>query len=191
MNDHAFFRVAGCRIDIPAFRRRGDEHGPRDRTGLAQRLPCPAYRVRIAGGLHPEQRIDIELLIGWSVLELHLLEVDLELFGDQHRDRSVCALAHFDVRHGQNDLSITVMLTKALGAKVCSAPASAVATGSWRLSSRPPPAAAPAWRKLRLERRSALAFHHDRMRDAQGDRRSFSPPSQPAAACLIAWRMRI
>jgi hypothetical protein len=40
------------------------------------------------------------------VLQPHLLEVHLELFGDQHRDRGVGALAHLDIGHGQDDLAV-------------------------------------------------------------------------------------
>ena len=36
----------------------------------------------------------------------HLLQVDLQLLGDQHRDGGVGALAHLDVGHGQDDLPI-------------------------------------------------------------------------------------
>ena len=40
------------------------------------------------------------------MLEPHLLQVDLELFGDQHRDGGVGALAHLDIGHGQDDLPV-------------------------------------------------------------------------------------
>jgi hypothetical protein len=40
------------------------------------------------------------------MLEPHLFQVHLQLLGDQHRDRSVGALAHLDIRHGQDDLPI-------------------------------------------------------------------------------------
>ena len=56
VNHLTALRAAGRRIDIPALRRRRHEHGPRGRTGLAQRLPCPADRVRVAGRLHAQQR---------------------------------------------------------------------------------------------------------------------------------------
>ncbi len=36
----------------------------------------------------------------------HLLEVDLQLLGDQHRNRRIGALAHLDIGHGQDDLPI-------------------------------------------------------------------------------------
>jgi hypothetical protein len=40
------------------------------------------------------------------VLEVNLFEVNLQLFGDQHRDRRIGALTHFDVRHGQDDPAV-------------------------------------------------------------------------------------
>src|SRR5207253_2030253 len=43
------------------------------------------------------------LLIRWRVLETHLGQLHLELLGDQHRDRRVSALAHFDIWHRQHD----------------------------------------------------------------------------------------
>jgi hypothetical protein len=41
------------------------------------------------------------------MLELYLLKIDLQLFGDQHRDRCICALTHFDVRHDKSDPTVT------------------------------------------------------------------------------------
>jgi hypothetical protein len=93
-------RLTGCRIDIPAFRRRGHKHGPRDGTGLAQRQPCTADCVGVAGRLHAQQGVDVVLFIGRRVFEPHLIQSDLQFFGHQHRDRGVGALAHFDIRHG-------------------------------------------------------------------------------------------
>ena len=82
VTDFTALRVAGRRIDIPALCRRRYQHSFRDRTGLAQRLPRPAYRVRVAGCLHSQQRIGVELFIWRRMLDLHLLEIDLKLFGD-------------------------------------------------------------------------------------------------------------
>jgi hypothetical protein len=36
----------------------------------------------------------------------HLFQVDLQLFGDQHRDGRIGALAHLDIGHGQDNLPI-------------------------------------------------------------------------------------
>jgi hypothetical protein len=58
-------RAAGRRIDIPTPCRRRHEHGPRDRTGLAQGLPRRAYRVRVASCLHSaDQGVAVQLSLG-------------------------------------------------------------------------------------------------------------------------------
>ena len=106
MQHLAALRAAGRRIDIPALGRSRHQHRSRGRTGLAQRLPRPADRVRVAGGLHPQQRVGVELLVGRRVLQPHLLEIDLQFFRDQHRDGRVGALAHFDIGHGQRNLPV-------------------------------------------------------------------------------------
>jgi muramoyltetrapeptide carboxypeptidase LdcA involved in peptidoglycan recycling len=40
------------------------------------------------------------------MLQLHLLQVHLQLLGDQHRDGGIGALAHLDIGHGQHNLPI-------------------------------------------------------------------------------------
>ena len=40
------------------------------------------------------------------MLQLHLRQVHLQLFGDQHRDGGIGALAHLDIGHGQDNPSI-------------------------------------------------------------------------------------
>jgi hypothetical protein len=37
------------------------------------------------------------------MLQLHLFQVYFQLFGDQHRDGGVGALAHLHIRHGQDN----------------------------------------------------------------------------------------
>ena len=111
----AALRAAGRRIDIPALCRRRDQHGSRGRAGLAQRLPRPAYRVRVAGCLHAQQGIGVELFVGRSMLQPHLFQVHLQLFGDQHRDGGIGALAHLDIGHGQDDLSVAADADEGVG----------------------------------------------------------------------------
>ena len=52
--------------------------------------------------------LGVKLFVGRSVFRPHLLQVDLQLLGDQHGDGCVSALPHLDVRHRQEHLSITV-----------------------------------------------------------------------------------
>ncbi len=105
--DHlAVLRAAGFCIDAPAIGGGRDQHGPRGSTSLAQRLPCAAHRIGIAGRLHAQQGIDVELFVRRRVLEPHLLEIHFELFGDQHRDRGIGALPHLHIGHRQHHLPI-------------------------------------------------------------------------------------
>ena len=52
------------------------------------------------------------------MLEPHLFQVDLELFGDQHRDGGVVALAHLDIGHGQDDLPVAIDADEGVGREV-------------------------------------------------------------------------
>jgi hypothetical protein len=49
------------------------------------------------------------------MLQLHLRQVHLELFGDQHRDGCIGALAHLDIGHGQDTLPIAFDADKGIG----------------------------------------------------------------------------
>ena len=74
-------------------------------AGLAQRRPERADRIGVAGHLDPEDRIAVELVVRRRVLDRDLGPVRVELFGEDHRDRGVDALAHLDLRHDQRDLA--------------------------------------------------------------------------------------
>jgi hypothetical protein len=45
----------------------------------------------------------------------HLFQVHFQLFGDQHRDRGIGALAHLDIGHGQDDLPIACDADEGVG----------------------------------------------------------------------------
>ena len=45
----------------------------------------------------------------------HLVQVHLQLFGDQHRDGGIGALAHFDIGHGQDNLPIAFDADEGVG----------------------------------------------------------------------------
>ncbi len=45
----------------------------------------------------------------------HLLQIHLQLFGDQHGDGRVGALAHLDIGHGQDDLPIASDADEGIG----------------------------------------------------------------------------
>ena len=100
------FGAARRRIDVPPLCRGRNQHRSRGCTGFAQRLPRASNGIRIARCLHAQKRIGIELLIRRRVLEPHLLKLDFQLFGDQHRDGRIGPLAHFHISHGQDDLPV-------------------------------------------------------------------------------------
>jgi len=45
----------------------------------------------------------------------HLLQVHLQLFGDQHRDGGIGALAHLDIGHGEDDLPVASDADEGIG----------------------------------------------------------------------------
>ena len=105
----AAIRTAGLRIDIPAFCRRRHEHCSCGRACPPHRLPRRGDRSGAACRLHSaDQGVSVELFVGRSVLQPHLIETDLQFFGDQHRNCGVVALAHLDIGHGEDDLTIAV-----------------------------------------------------------------------------------
>jgi hypothetical protein len=49
------------------------------------------------------------------MLQPHLFQVYPQLFGDQHRDGRIGALAHLDIGHGQDNLPIALDADKGVG----------------------------------------------------------------------------
>jgi hypothetical protein len=49
------------------------------------------------------------------MLQMHVFQVHLQLFGDQHRDRGVGALAHLDIGHGQDNVSVALDADEGVG----------------------------------------------------------------------------
>ncbi len=85
MHDNSHLRLACGRIDVPALRGRRHEHDACRRAGLAQRDVGAANGGRTARQLSTNERIRIDLVIGRRVLNCNLVDIHLELFGDQHR----------------------------------------------------------------------------------------------------------
>ena len=83
----------------------------------ASRSGCHAPRIafELPVACTPSSGIGVELLVGRRVLQPHLLQVHLELFGDQHRDGGVGALAHLDIGHGQDDLPVAADADEGVG----------------------------------------------------------------------------
>ncbi len=55
-----------------------------------------------------EQRIGVERVVRWRVLEDDLVEPDLQFLRQQHGQRGVGALSHLDHRHDQGDLTLAI-----------------------------------------------------------------------------------
>jgi hypothetical protein len=111
----ALRRRAACRFDLPLSRRGLNQHGTRARSSLAQRHPERADRVGIAGHLQAEGRIAIELVVRRGVLQRHLREIGVELFGEDHRNRRIDALAHLDLRHHQRGVPVLIDADERVG----------------------------------------------------------------------------
>src|SRR5215210_5201408 len=52
------------------------------------------------------------------MFKTNLLQANLELFSDQHRDRRVGALPHLDVRHRQDDLAVAADMNESVWCEV-------------------------------------------------------------------------
>ena len=172
--------MAAGRIDLPAVGGGGDQHRAGRGTGLAERHEEGPHRGRAARNLEAEERVGEALVVGRRMLDLHLGQFDVELFGDQHRHRGVSALAHLDLRDRQRD------------APVAGDPHEGVRRegGAGRCGGRQMPAdhqASPE-RRTGLEERAASHVRVEPGCDPRHDRPPFVP-SDPAA-CLIASRMR-
>jgi hypothetical protein len=101
----AVLGAAGRRIDLPALRGRLHQHDARRCARLAERNVHAANRGRGAGHLDADERIDVDLVVRRRMLDGDLVDVDLQLFGDQHRQRGVGALAHLDHGHHERHLA--------------------------------------------------------------------------------------
>ena len=55
--------------------------------------------------LNAEQRIAVELVARWRMLDHDLREIGVQLLGEDHGDRSVNALAHLGLRDHQRGLA--------------------------------------------------------------------------------------
>ena len=101
MRDLAIRCLAATGLDLPLLGCGLYQHGARTGAGIAQRLPERPDRIGIAGDLKPERRIAVKLVVRRRVLQRDLPEVGVEFFGQYHRDRSIDALSHLDLRHHQ------------------------------------------------------------------------------------------
>ncbi len=52
------------------------------------------------------------------MFQLHLFQVDLQIFGDQHRNGGVGPLAHLDIGHSQDNLPVASDTDEGVGREV-------------------------------------------------------------------------
>ncbi len=69
------------------------------------------------------------------MLELHLRQVHLQFLGYQHRDGSIGALPHFDIGHGQNDLTVRINANKGIWSEI-SASRACLGGCEWQVQSK-------------------------------------------------------
>ncbi len=102
-------------LHFPLLRSGLNENGARAGRRLAQGQPERAHRVRVAGDLNAEHRIAVELVIGRRGLEGHLIESRVEFLRQDHGDRCINSLTHFDLRHDERDLAMGVDANEGIG----------------------------------------------------------------------------
>ena len=94
----------------PRLRRGRDEHLADRRADLAQRIPV-GRRRRAAAGVLPA----VLRLVEIGLLDPDALPLDVELVGDDHRQRGLDALPDLRVLRDDGDDVVGVILMKALG----------------------------------------------------------------------------
>lgn len=109
-HDLAILRMTRRWIALPLLRRCRHEHHARGRAGLAHRLPCIAHGSRAARQLTTQERVREERFIGRRMIDRDVVERHVQFFGDQHGQRGIDALPHFDFRHDEHDLAALVDL---------------------------------------------------------------------------------
>ena len=103
-NHHAIDGFELAAVNFPFVSRCADQHLAHLRAADAELFPSVAHRSGAAGELRAaDQRVAIHLGIRRSDGHLHLAEINVELFGDQHRQRGVNTLAHFGAGRNQGD----------------------------------------------------------------------------------------
>ena len=101
MDHRALLGAAGTRIHLPGLGSGRHQHAACRGSRPAQRLEERTHRVGAACELEPDKRVTIELVVGGRMFDVDFAQIEFELLGDQHRQRSVGPLAHLDLRHHQ------------------------------------------------------------------------------------------
>ena len=159
--EHAKLRFDLGAVDAPRLRGGLLEALARGCAGAHQVRMLQAHELRAVRAHHLVFFVVAQVPVGVGELGLDLRPVDVEFLGDQHRNGCDAALAHLGMRDAQRDGAVLVdhdpgvdlgadwRSSSTASAGRCVA---ASATGIWKPSIRPPPAATEAWMKERRER---------------------------------------
>jgi hypothetical protein len=140
-----------------------------------------------------KKRVAIQLRVGRRVLDAHLFEADLELFGDQHGNRRVDSLTHFDIGHGENDLSVPLDADEGVGRKGPGAGRVGLAAGEGQAQAQHQPAAGRCGGLDEVAPRENAGGGMVRVSLAESNAiedHCRTPLQIDCAACLMASRMR-
>jgi hypothetical protein len=120
----------------------------------------------------------------------HQFQVDLQLFGDQHRDGGIGALTHLDIGHGQDDLPVAVDADEGVRHEVIRVSRFGFAAGERNTQAQKQAAAGGRSNVQEFApRQSVCPCRPIRGNEVIEDHRQ-SPCAIDFAACLIASRMR-
>ena len=117
VDDGAVLGVTCVRVDLPRRRRGGDEHLARGGARPTEGLEVAPHRCRASRFLYAEGRLRVPRIVRGRVLEAHLAQVHLELFGQEHGHRGVGSLPHLDLVHHQGHEPIGVDANECVGGK--------------------------------------------------------------------------
>jgi hypothetical protein len=115
MDDLAGFGATLRGRHVPAGGCRGDEQRARRRAAPAQGLPGVANARAAAGDLGAEKRVRVRGGIDGRLHDADLARVDLELFGDEHREGGVDVLAHLVAGTDQRNRPVATDLDPGIG----------------------------------------------------------------------------
>ena len=106
--EHAKLGLDLGAVDAPRLRRRLLEALARGRAGAHEMRMLQAHELRAVRAHHLVFFVVAQVAVGVGELGLDLRPVDVELLGDQHRDRGDAALALLGVRDAQGDGAVLV-----------------------------------------------------------------------------------
>src|SRR5258705_1035556 len=116
MNHKTVLHLQALRIDTPILRRGPNQPDACGCAGLAESFPLGSGAGTAARYLNSENRMVVDL-IDRSCFKANIRPVRLELFGDEHRQRSVNALAHLRLVYDYRNNVVGAYPNKGVGSK--------------------------------------------------------------------------